>query len=194
MSKDSVKKGLLIVGSGPSGVGKGTVHSRILAESPNVTYSISVTSRKPRIGERDGVDYFFRSAEQVKEMIANDEFLEYADVFGNYYGTPRDYVLQKLNEGKDVLLEIDVQGALQVKKRMPEALLIFLAPPNQQELERRLRNRCTDDEDVILRRLHDAEWELSHKDQYDYVIVNDTVDDTVKKYLSILQKEKEKRK
>lgn len=194
MSKDKVKKGLLIVGSGPSGVGKGTVHSRILAESPNVTYSISVTSRKPRIGERDGVDYFFRSAEQVKEMIANDEFLEYADVFGNYYGTPRDYVLQKLNEGKDVLLEIDVQGALQVKKRMPEALLIFLAPPNRQELERRLRNRCTDDEDVILRRLHDAEWELSHKDQYDYVIVNDTVDDTVKKYLSILQKEKEKRK
>lgn len=189
-----MNRGLLIVGSGPSGVGKGTIHDKILAADSNIIYSISVTSRCPRMGEKEGVDYFFRSEEEFKRMIAENKFLEYANVFGNYYGTPKDYVLQQLAMGKDVLLEIDVQGALQVKKNLPEAVLIFIAPPNTQELERRLRSRATDAEDVIVRRLHDARWELSQQDKYDYVIVNNTVDTAVKEYQNILQKEKEKRK
>lgn len=189
-----MKKGLLIVCSGPSGVGKGTICSRVRQDLPQINYSISVTTRSPRVGEKDGVDYFFRTAEQVKEMIANDEFLEYADVFGNYYGTPREYVLRQMDEGNDVLLEIDVQGGLQIKKRLQEAILIFIAPPSSMELEKRLRNRNTDKEEIILRRLHDAKWELSQKEKYDYVIINDTVEQAVDEFKKILQKEKEKRK
>lgn len=187
-------RGLLVVGSGPSGVGKGTVHAEILKRCENMDYSISITTRKPRCGEIDGKDYFFVTKEKMLQMIDNDELLEYADVFGNFYGTPKAYVEKQLAAGRDVLLEIDVQGALQIKEKMPEALLIFIAPPNMDELERRLRGRNTDAPEVIERRLTDAIWEMDQQKKYDYVVVNDTVDKAVEEYLEILQKEKEKRK
>lgn len=189
-----MSRGLLIVGSGPSGVGKGTVHAEVRKALADVHYSVSVTTRKPRPGEREGVDYFFRSVPEVQELIARDELLEFANVFGNYYGTPKSYVNELLDAGHDVLLEIDVQGALQVKKRLPEAVLIFIAPPDMQELERRLRGRGTDAPQVIERRLREAAGELACSSQYDYVIVNNTVADTVAEYLKIVEQEKEKRK
>ena len=187
-------RGLLIVGSGPSGVGKGTIHKEILKQCDNLGYSISITTRKPRMDEVEGKDYFFVTKTKMLQMIDNDELLEYADVFGNFYGTPKAYVEEQLAAGRDVLLEIDVQGALQIKEKMPEALLIFIAPPDMDELERRLRGRNTDAPEVIERRLTDAIWEMDQQKKYDYVIVNDTVDKAVEEYLEILQKEKEKRK
>lgn len=187
-------RGLLVVGSGPSGVGKGTVHGEVLKQCANMGYSISITTRRPRPGEIDGKDYFFVTKEKMLRMIDNGELLEYADVFGNFYGTPRVYVEEQLAQGRDVLLEIDVQGALQVKEKMPEALLIFIAPPSLDELERRLRGRNTETPEVIERRLTDALGELEQQDKYDYVVVNDTVDKAVTEYLEILKKEKEKRK
>lgn len=189
-----MSRGLLIVGSGPSGVGKGTVHGKVRQVLEDVHYSVSVTTRQPRPGEQEGVDYFFRTVPQFQEMIAGGELLEYANVFGNYYGTPREYVTKLLDEGHDVLLEIDVQGALQVKKSLPEAVLIFIAPPDMQELERRLRGRGTDTPEVIGRRLQDAVGEMAVRNRYDYVVVNNTVADTVAEYLQIIEKEKEKRK
>lgn len=187
-------RGLLIVGSGPSGVGKGTIHQEILKKCDNLGYSISITTRKPRMDELEGKDYFFVTKTKMLQMIDNDELLEYADVFGNFYGTPKAYVEEQLAAGRDVLLEIDVQGALQVKEKMPEALLIFIAPPNLDELEKRLRGRNTETQEAIERRLTDAIGELDQQDKYDYVIVNDTVEQAVAEYLDILRKEKEKRK
>ena len=188
-----MNKGILIVASGPSGVGKGTVHSKIREKLPTLSYSVSVTTRKPRLGEIEGVDYFFVNLQKFQEMIENNELLEYAQVFDNFYGTPRAYVEELLNSGRDVLLEIDVQGALQIKKLMPDALLIFIAPPSMKELEKRLRGRATDEPDVILRRLMDAAGELSQQKKYDYVLVNDDVERCAGQYLEIIAKEKEKR-
>lgn len=187
-------KGLLIVCSGPSGVGKGTVLAKVLKENPNMQYSVSVTTREPRPDEVEGINYFFKTKTEFLHMIDNDEVLEYAEVFDNFYATPKSYVEEKLREGRDVVLEIDVQGALQVKEKMPEAVLIFLAPPSFEELERRLRGRATEDVETVHRRLQDAHGEIAQQDKYDYVIVNDAVQDTVKKFLAIVEKEKEKRK
>lgn len=186
---DGNKKGLLIVLSGPSGTGKGTLCKKILEKNDRenkIILSISATTRSPRGTEMDGVDYFFLSKEKFEAMIKNDELLEFADVFGNFYGTPKKFVQDKLNEGVDVLLEIDTQGALKIKEKFSEAILIFLLPPSFEELERRLRTRGTDSENVIERRLHDAKIEFTRLKFYDYFVVNDTIEKAVKIFESIL--------
>ena len=172
-----MKRGNLIVLSGPSGVGKGTVREELFKDtSLGLTYSISMTTRLPRPNEQDGVDYFFVSVDEFKDKINKGELLEYAQFVGNYYGTPLFYVDQLLNEGKNVFLEIEVQGALQVMEKRPDAITIFLVPPTFEELERRIRGRKTEQEDVVLQRLDKAKKELATKDQYKYVVVNDTIE------------------
>ncbi len=171
-----MKKGLLIILSGPSGVGKGTVRQELFKdESLNLSYSISMTTRKPRPGEVDGVDYFFVEEDDFKERIHNDELLEYAQFVGNYYGTPKFHVDELLEQGKNVVLEIEVQGALQVMKKCQDALTIFLVPPSFEELERRIRGRRTESEDVVKERLDKASKEIATKDEYKYVVENDDV-------------------
>ncbi|PGZ96787.1 guanylate kinase [Bacillus pseudomycoides] len=171
------RRGLLIVLSGPSGVGKGTVRKELFnQEDTNLQYSISVTTRKPREGEVDGVDYFFKTREEFEEMIRNDKLLEWAEFVGNYYGTPIDYVEQTLQQGKDVFLEIEVQGAIQVKKAFPEGVFIFLAPPSLSELKNRIVGRGTETEEVIQNRLTVAKEEIEMMDAYDYVVENDEVE------------------
>ncbi|EPZ39298.1 guanylate kinase [Anoxybacillus ayderensis] len=174
----SVKeRGLLIVLSGPSGVGKGTVRKALFSQPDiQLQYSISVTTRKPREGEVDGVDYFFKTREQFEQMIRQNELLEWAEYVGNYYGTPIEYVEKTLQEGKDVFLEIEVQGAMQVRKVFPEALFIFLAPPSLSELRKRIEMRGTESEDLIRDRLQAAKEELEMMDAYDYVVENDQVE------------------
>lgn len=180
------QKGLLIVVSGPSGAGKGTICQMVRDQLPNLGYSISVTTRKPRVGEVDGVNYFFKTIPQVEEMIAKEELLEYAEVYGNYYGTPRKFVMEQLEAGKDILLEIDIQGALQVKKRFPEAVFIFIVPPSLEILAERLHGRGTDTEEVIQRRLASAASEIGYASEYDYVLVNNVAEDEANKMLNIL--------
>ncbi|MDM5297878.1 guanylate kinase [Bacillus pumilus] len=171
------ERGLLIVLSGPSGVGKGTVRQAIFSqEDTKFEYSISVTTRKPREGERNGVDYFFKTREEFEDMIQNKKLLEWAEYVGNYYGTPVDYVEQTLREGKDVFLEIEVQGALQVREAFPEGLFIFLAPPSLSELQNRIITRGTESEDLIRNRMAAAKEEIEMMDAYDYVVENDDVE------------------
>jgi len=171
------ERGLLIVLSGPSGVGKGTVRQAIFSqEDTKFEYSISVTTRKPREGERNGVDYFFKTREEFEHMIENKKLLEWAEYVGNYYGTPVDYVEQTLSEGKDVFLEIEVQGALQVREAFPEGLFIFLAPPSLSELQNRIITRGTESEELIRNRMAAAKEEIEMMDAYDYVVENDDVD------------------
>ena len=171
-----MKKGLLIILSGPSGVGKGTVRQELFKdETLNLAYSISMTTRHPRPGERDGIDYFFVDEETFEEKIEQGELLEYAKFVGNYYGTPQFYVEKLLNEGKNVVLEIEVQGALQVMEKCPHALTIFLVPPSFEELERRIRGRRTEAEEVVKERLDKARKEIATKDEYKYVVENDDV-------------------
>ncbi|EKF37478.1 MULTISPECIES: guanylate kinase [Bacillus] len=171
------ERGLLIVLSGPSGVGKGTVRQAIFSqEDTKFEYSISVTTRKPREGERNGVDYFFKTREEFEDMIENKKLLEWAEYVGNYYGTPVDYVEQTLSEGKDVFLEIEVQGALQVREAFPEGLFIFLAPPSLSELQNRIMTRGTESEDLIRNRMAAAKEEIEMMDAYDYVVENDDVE------------------
>ena len=169
-------KGLLIVLSGPSGVGKGTVRKAIF-EDPDTgfKYSISMTTRKMREGEVDGVDYFFKTKEEFESLIEQDKFIEHAQYVGNYYGTPVDYVVETMDKGYDVFLEIEVEGAKQVRERFPEALFIFLAPPNLAQLEERLIGRGTDSMEVIRHRIEEAKRELTLMNLYDYVVVNDDV-------------------
>ena len=171
------ERGLLIVLSGPSGVGKGTVRQAIFSqEDTEFEYSISVTTRKPREGERNGVDYFFKTREEFEHMIENKKLLEWAEYVGNYYGTPVDYVEQTLSEGKDVSLEIEVQGALQVREAFPEGLFIFLAPPSLSELQNRIITRGTESEELIRNRMAAAKEEIEMMDAYDYVVENDDVE------------------
>lgn len=165
-------KGLLLVISGPSGVGKGTIINSLL-EDENIAYSVSATTRSPRPGEVDGVNYHYITKDEFKELIDNGDVLEYAEYTGNYYGTPRKFVEQKLNDGKSVVLEIETCGAMQIKKKMPEAVLIFICPPSIEELESRLRGRGTETEDVILRRLETARHELTLIPEYDYAVINE---------------------
>lgn len=183
-------KGVLLVVSGPSGAGKGTICSMLREQMPDLGYSVSVTTRQPRTGEVDGVNYFFKTVDEVKEMISRDELLEYAEVYGNYYGTPRDYVMKQLEAGKDVLLEIDIQGALQVKKRFPEGVFVFIVPPSLDELSARIYKRGTDSEDVIKRRLASAASELTYAAEYDYIIVNDVAEKAADKVLTIMEAER----
>jgi guanylate kinase len=171
------EKGLLIVLSGPSGVGKGTVRKEIFSQpDTSFEYSISMTTRLPRAGEVDGVDYFFKTREKFEELIDQGKLLEYAEFVGNYYGTPVDYVRETIDSGKDVFLEIEVQGAKQVREKFPEGLFIFLAPPSLNELESRIVNRGTETKDLIQKRMKAAKAEIELMDLYDYVVENDTVE------------------
>lgn len=172
------KRGLLVIISGPSGAGKGTVVNSLVKDE-SYALSVSVTTRKPRGIEAEGVHYFFRTTEEFEKMIDNQELLEYAKFCDNYYGTPISYVENKMNEGKNVILEIEVQGALKVKEIYPDALLIFLTPPSIKELKRRLVNRATEDEDKIEMRMKRAKEEFDIIDSYDYVVINNIVEDAV---------------
>ena len=170
------ERGLLIVFSGPSGVGKGTVRQEIFSTPDHkFEYSVSMTTRAQRPGEVDGKDYFFRSREEFEVLIRNGQMLEYAEYVGNYYGTPLTYVNETLDKGIDVFLEIEVQGALQVKKKVPDAVFIFLTPPDLNELQERLVGRGTDSEEVIAQRIERAREEIALMSEYDYAIVNDEV-------------------
>ena len=170
------ERGLLIVFSGPSGVGKGTVRQEIFSTPDHkFEYSVSMTTRAQRPGEVDGKDYFFRSREEFEELIRNGQMLEYAEYVGNYYGTPLTYVNETLDKGIDVFLEIEVQGALQVKKKVPDAVFVFLTPPDLNELQERLVGRGTDSEEVIAQRIERAREEIALMSEYDYAIVNDEV-------------------
>ncbi|TYS16340.1 guanylate kinase [Rossellomorea vietnamensis] len=184
------EKGLLIVLSGPSGVGKGTVRKEIFSqEDTRFEYSISMTTRLPREGEVDGVDYFFKSREDFEGLIEKGKLLEYAEFVGNYYGTPEDYVRETINNGKDVFLEIEVQGAKQIREKFPEGLFIFLAPPSLSELQNRITTRGTETEDLILNRMTTARKEIEMMDLYDYVVENDKVENATEKIKSIVQAE-----
>ena len=183
------EKGKLLVISGPSGAGKSTVVFKAIEGRKDVCFSTSVTTRGPRPGEVDGREYFFVDFERFREMVENDELLEHAEYVANRYGTPRAYVEQRLNEGMNVILDIEVQGARQVRKKMPEAVLIFIAPPSLEELERRLRGRGTDTEAAIEGRLIRARQEFQEADFYDYLIVNDDVEKAAAKLNAIIEAE-----
>jgi guanylate kinase len=188
------EKGLLIVLSGPSGVGKGTVRKAIFSqEDTRFEYSISMTTRKPREGEVDGVDYFFKSREEFEVLITQGKLLEYAEFVGNYYGTPVDYVRETLDAGRDVFLEIEVQGAQQVRDKFPEGLFIFLAPPSLSELQNRLVTRGTETDDLIQGRMNTARKEIEMMNLYDYIVENDQIENAVNKIKSIVQAEHCKR-
>lgn len=184
------ERGLLIVLSGPSGVGKGTVRKAIFeSEGNEFEYSISMTTRQMRDGEKEGIDYFFRSKEEFEELIQSGKMLEYAEYVGNYYGTPLDYVNQTLDAGKDVFLEIEVQGALKVKEQVPDGVFIFLTPPDFDELKSRIVNRGTDDMSVIEERMKVAREEVEMMRHYDYAVVNDQVELAVDRIKKIIESE-----
>ena len=184
-----MQEGLKIVLSGPSGSGKGTIVHE-LTKSDNFLLSVSATTRLPRQGEEEGVHYFFRNREEFEQMIANDELLEYAEFCGNYYGTPRAFIENHVKNGKDVILEIDVQGAQQIKDIYKDAIFIFVMPPNLIELKNRLVGRGTEDEEVIKRRLDRAKEELALYDGYDYVVINDNLAEAVSEIQDIVRVEK----
>lgn len=179
----------LFVLSGSSGVGKGTVLKGFLEKNPNFMLSISCTTRKPRPGEIDGVNYFFISKDEFENCIKENKFLEWAEFAGNFYGTKKKYIKQCLDEGKDIILEIDTQGALQVKKQMPEAVLIFICPPSYEALEKRLRGRHTEDEATIQKRLEQVKTELERAEKFDYRIVNDNLDDAINELSRVIDGE-----
>lgn len=181
------ERGLLIVLSGPSGVGKGTVRKELFSQpNTNYEYSISMTTRAPREGEVDGVDYFFKTREEFEELIEQGGLLEHAEFVGNYYGTPVEYVNETLEAGRDVFLEIEVQGAAQIRKKAPDALFIFLAPPSISELQQRLVGRGTETEEIIKQRIATAKEELEMMSLYDYVVENDEIQNACDKINAII--------
>lgn len=187
------KNGLLIVLSGPSGVGKGTIRKALFEkENNNFAYSISMTTRKMRDGEEDGKDYYFVSKEEFLKRIEEGKFLEYAQFVGNYYGTPLDKVNEQRKLGIDVILEIEVDGAMQVKKKVPDCVTIFIMPPSKEALYERLVNRGTESEEVIRKRIERSDFELGLADNYDYQVVNDEVDKTVDRIIDIINLEHKK--
>ena len=184
------KSGILIVISGPSATGKGTVCKSLMEVNPNLEYSTSVTPREPRKGEKEGINYFFRTPEEFQQMIRQDELLEWAEVYGNFYGTPRSHVQAYLESGKDIVLEIDTQGALQVKSRFPQGVFIFLMPPSLEELACRIQKRGSETPEAMERRLKSARLEIGSAFQYNYLVVNDDVDQAVFQIQQILAAEK----
>ena len=188
--KRNMSKGVLTVVSGFSGAGKGTVMKRLLEKYENYALSISVTTRKPREGERDGIEYFFRTREEVEAMIQEDQLLEHAEYVGNYYGTPRFYVEDMLSQGKNVILEIEIQGAMKIKEKIPEAVLVFVTPPTIEELRSRLIGRGTETADVIASRLRRAAEESEGMNNYDYILINDQVEDCVDQLHQIILSER----
>ena len=183
------RQGNLIVFTGPSGVGKGTVVKRLFEELDEICFSVSATTRKQRVGEEEGVNYFYKSRAEFEQMISSDKLLEWAEFVGNYYGTPRDFVEEMLESGKDVFLEIEVQGALQVIKSC-KPVTIFLLPPSFEELESRLRNRGTEDEETLQRRLAKAREEMKETDQFKYKVINDDVEAATEKLKAIILAER----
>ncbi len=169
-------KGLLIVVSGPSGAGKGTICKELLKRRNDINVSVSATTRQPRAGEKHGVNYFFIDREEFENKIKNDEFLEHAVVYNNYYGTSKEFVLNKVAEGEDVLLEIDIQGAMQVKEKYPEGVFIFILPPSYEELKKRIIGRGSETEETLNTRFSSAYDEIKMVNNYDYFIVNDEVE------------------
>lgn len=183
-------KGFLLVISGPSGSGKGTVCKEVLEQNEDVVFSISSTTRRPRVGEVDGVNYFFWDMAKFQDTIKNNGFLEYAQVHNNYYGTPKDFVLEEIDKGEIVLLEIDVQGALQIKKNYKNVVFVFLLPPTMNELKNRIIKRGTETEEDINRRFKNAFEELNFVGEYDYFVINDRIEEAVKNINHIIQAEK----
>ena len=184
------EKGLLTVVSGFSGAGKGTLMKGLLSKYDNYALSVSMTTRAPRPGEENGREYFFITREQFEKNIADGKLIEHAQYVGNYYGTPKDYVFEQLEAGKDVLLEIEIQGALQIKKKFPEALLLFVTTKDAQTLVNRLKGRGTEEEDVIVKRLKRAAEESEGIEEYEYLIVNDDLDTCIEDMNDIIQKAK----
>lgn len=184
--------GLLIVVSGPAGVGKGTIVRRMTEQEKDIVFSVSATSRLPRQGEVDGENYYFISRESFEDMINNDQLIEWVEYCNNYYGTPKELVFREIEKGKIVLLEIEVEGAINIKKKYPDCVLCFILPPDFKELENRLRGRETETEESIRRRLARAKEELQLIDKYDYLILNDSVEDAAKRFQNIVQAEKMK--
>lgn len=180
------QKNNLIIFTGPSGVGKGTIVKEVFKELRDIEFSISCTTREKRPGEEDGVNYFFKSKEEFEKMIAEDALLEWAEFVGNYYGTPKDFVFQTLESGKDVFLEIEVQGALQVMEKYPQAVSIFLIPPNLVELEARLRSRGTEEEEVLQKRLKKASEEMGFIDKFDYIVTNDDLNKAIQSVKALI--------
>ena len=184
------QSGILFVLSGPSGAGKGTICQELLRQIPNLQYSVSATTRKPRLGETNGINYWFKEKDEFEEMIKNDLLLEYAEVYGNYYGTPKEQVLKVLKSGKNVVLEIDPQGAMQVKAKFPEGVFIYILPPSLDELAARITKRGTDSKNSIKKRLAAATEEIQYALKYDYVVVNDKVETAVDSIATIISAEK----
>lgn len=184
------RKGLLIVVSGPSGAGKGTICKKLLENNTRIMVSVSATTRAPRAGEEDGKNYFFINKEHFKEMLAQDEFLEYAKVYDNYYGTPKKYVLDNLNCGNDVLLEIDIAGALKIKESFRDGVFIFILPPSMEELKKRIVGRGTESEEDIKKRYGAALDEIHQVIKYDYAVINDDLDRALIDIQSILRAER----
>lgn len=185
-------QGILAVVSGFSGAGKGTLMKALLEKHHNYALSISATTREPREGERDGREYFFVTREKFEEMIREGELIEHAQYVNNYYGTPRQYVFQQMADGRDVILEIEIQGALKIKERFPEALLIFVMPPSADELKRRLVGRGTESMEVIDRRMRRAAEEAAGITSYDYILINDTLDACVEEMHQLIQTQHKK--
>ncbi|HWR41298.1 MAG TPA: guanylate kinase [Patescibacteria group bacterium] len=182
--------GVLIVLSGPSGTGKGTICQSLLQNNPQLQYSISATTRAPRPGEQEGINYWFKSPDEFQQMLIKNQLLEWAEVYGNYYGTPRPYVMETLEAGKDVVLEIDTQGALKVKDQFPAGIFIFILPPSLEELAQRIQKRGTETTESIEKRLGSATREMACAEQYHYLVVNDTVPAALQRIESIIVAEK----
>lgn len=183
------EKGLLIVISGPSGTGKGTV-CKALLDKNDFWISVSATTRSPRVGEIDGKSYYFLAKEEFVSKISNDDFLEYAEVYGNFYGTPKSKVLEMIEQGRDVILEIDIQGALKVKDNYPEGVFIFILPPSMEELKNRITKRGTETPESLMTRFKSAYKEINYVSKYNYAVVNDNVEDAVRKIESIVTAER----
>lgn len=185
------EKGILVVVSGFSGAGKGTLMKRLMEKYDNYALSVSATTRAPRPGEEHGREYFFHTKQEFEELILQDAFIEYAQYVENYYGTPKAYVEKQLNAGKDVILEIEIQGALKVKKKLPDTLLLFVTPPTAEELKNRLVNRGTETMEVIESRLRRAAEEAQGMSEYDYILINDQIEECVDKMHEIIQSQHE---
>lgn len=185
-----MNKGILIVLSGFSGAGKGTLMKKLVSEHDNYALSVSMTTRAPREGERNGIEYYFVSQEEFENRIAQGKMIEYANYCGNYYGTPKDFVQEQLAAGKDVILEIEIQGAMQIKKMFPDCLLMFVTPPSGAELRRRLEGRGTETQEVIMKRLSRAVEESEGVEAYDYIVINDDLDACIAQINSIVYNER----